>query len=114
MKKLKAKDVKKLSTDKKIDYIIDQLEKIDGAVNPSFVKRLIGWAGNHWFLVLALGGLTYFGIQLWDEVQALLGFVDGINQSIDSVQAEFTEVKSDVTNIKTRMSETIEGFKFWK
>lgn len=114
MKKLTAAQVKKLSSEKKIDYIIDQLEKIDHAVNPSFLHRLISWFGSHWFVLLILGTLTYFGLQLWDEIQAILDFMEKMNTSIDNVQTEFGEVKTQVQDVQTRVSEAFRGIQFWK
>ena len=114
MKKLKPDQIKKLSTDKKINYIIDQLEKIDRAVNPSFIKQLTTWFGSHWFIVLVLAGISYFGLQLWDEVQAILDFMDRMNQSVDSIQGEFAEVKGQVEDVKVRVSEAFDGLKFWR
>lgn len=114
MKKLTTSQVNKLSSEKKIDYIIDQLERIDQAVNPSFFHRLISWFGSHWFLLLVLAAMSYFGWQLWDEVRAMLEFMEKMNQSIDQVQTEFGEVKGQVEDVRIRVSEAFRGIQFWK
>lgn len=114
MKKLTSAQVKKLSSDKKIDYIIDQLERIDHAVNPSFFRQIIAWFFSHWFLLLFLAVLAYFGLQLWEEIQALLDFMERMNTSINNVQTEFGEVKTQVEDVRTRVSEAFRGIQFWK
>ena len=115
---MKKEELAELTDSQKIDYLITKIDKLDKAINPPWWKRGVKWSANHWIFVVGFVSMGWALWHMWDEIQMLIKFVQGINESMESVKSSvsgITDTTGKVTNtITDTVKDTFKGWNFWE
>jgi len=96
-----------LNNTEKLDLILRKIDRIERKIVPPIWKAPLSWFMTHWFLVLTMGGLIWGMWHLWDEIQTIMRFVEGINTSVDSMKTGFNDFGSGAGKVTDSITDTI-------
>lgn len=112
-------DLKNLTTEQKLDYLIAKVEAIDYTVNPPWWKGLIQWFIRNFWTLLMLTLILWGLWELWQIVQAVQAQVEAVGDRVNSVKTSVRESLAPVTESVNSMKESIQSInldrvKFWE
>ncbi len=93
----KLTDIERL--EKKVDFLIHQVDRLNQTINPPVWKKILRWVWRHWFTLAMLLLVGFIAWNAWDAFQELQNKVSAI--------AELP------THAKESLWDAVEKVKFW-
>ena len=91
----------------KLELILRKLERIEQKVAPPAWKSPLNWLLNHWLLVLFMGGLAWGMWHLWDEIRTIMGFVENMNTSVETMKSGWDNLGAGAGKVSDSITDTI-------
>jgi hypothetical protein len=96
------KKIEEMSTEEKIDFLIEKVQRIDRTVNPPLWKVIGKWCLLHIPLLIGLGLVAYMIWIMRDEIRAMIVLAQ-------QVETQYSEMKT----LYGEIQQTVESLKFW-
>jgi len=109
------KELQNLTDSEKIDYLINQVERIDRAVNPPVWKSSLRWFATNFWTLLFLAIIGYFLWQVWEVVQAVQTKVITLQTQVDGMKLGVAEQFKSLGQALSSVKEfDVNQLKFWE
>jgi|GEM_PF-1353581 hypothetical protein len=96
--------------EEKVDFLIQQVDRLNQTINPPLWKKLLRWVWRHWFTIAILLVVGFVAWNAWEALQAL-------NAKIAEIQAMPAQAINEIQSLPGRATEslweTVDRVKFW-